>query len=560
MTKGDFAKRQNPLLLKNKPATSVGAAFSRPRDDKSRRRENASRGTINHMGENAAPTGFIKSKRRRVRKDNAKMPELNLRGLSEKEEWNKAGISVPEYDISAAAERAALSPEWVHFGAGNIFRGYIAAIADALLESGDMKAGITAVETFDTDIIKKIYNPFDNLALSVSLNADGSSKKRVIGGISRALTAENEDFEELKKVFRNESLQMVSFTITEKGYDGEIMNITAKLLNERFKASSAPLALVSMDNFQENGEKLKKSVIKAAEALDGGEFIGYIKNKISFPWSMIDKITPRPDAKVSAVLEAAGISGMNAVITSKNTYIAPFVNSEAAEYLVIEDDFPNGRPPLEKAGVYMTDRETVKLTERMKVTACLNPLHTALAVFGCLLGYSSIWEEMKDRELLALIRIIGYAEGLPAVLSPGIIDPKAFIDEVVNERLPNPFIPDAPQRIATDTSQKIPVRFCHTLRFYHERGGADRLIGIPLAIAGWLRYLRGTDDAGAPFEISPDPLLDGLKNAAPEDILKNKAVFDLDLSVGGLDEKILSYYGRMTEKGGVRKTLSEVLV
>lgn len=122
---------------------------------------------------------------------------------------------------------------------------------------------------------------------------------------------------------------------------------------------------------------------------------------------------------------------------------------------MVEDRFPNGRPPLEQAGVYMTDRETVNKTERMKVTTCLNPLHTALAVYGCMLGYTLICDEMKDATLVKLVKRLGYVEGLPVVVDPGILSPKAFIDEVVEQRLPNPFMPDSPQRIATDTSQKV---------------------------------------------------------------------------------------------------------
>ena len=90
-------------------------------------------------------------------------------------------------------------------------------------------------------------------------------------------------------------------------------------------------------------------------------------------------------------------------MTSKHTYIAPFVNAEESEYLVIEDDFPNGRPPLEAAGFIFAARDTVNKVERMKVCTCLNPLHTALAVFGCLLRYEHIWQEMRDPELRQLL-------------------------------------------------------------------------------------------------------------------------------------------------------------
>ena len=129
---------------------------------------------------------------------------------------------------------------------------------------------------------------------------------------------------------------------------------------------------------------------------------------------------------------------------------------------MIEDKFPNGRPALEAAGVYMTDRDTVNNTERMKVTTCLNPLHTALAVYGCLLGYTSIAAEMQDAQLKKLVEKIGYGEGMPVVVNPGIIDPMEFIHEVIDLRLPNPYIPDMPQRIATDTSQKVAIRLYGT--------------------------------------------------------------------------------------------------
>src|SRR5699024_6017700 len=142
------------------------------------------------------------------------------------------------------------------------------------------------------------------------------------------------------------------------------------------------------------------------------------------PWSMIDKITPRPDADVQKMLEEDGFEDPDLIITSRNTYTSPFVNAEEAEYLVIEDAFPNGRPPLEEAGVYFTDHETVDKAEMMKVTTSLNPLHTALAIYGNLLGYSFIHEEMKDPELNALVKKIGYDEGLPVVVYQGIINHK----------------------------------------------------------------------------------------------------------------------------------------
>ncbi len=127
------------------------------------------------------------------------------------------------------------------------------------------------------------------------------------------------------------------------------------------------------------------------------------------------------------------------VITSRNTYIAPFVNAEGPQYLVIEDCFPNGRPALEKAGVYMTDRDTVNKVERMKVTTCLNPLHTALAVYGCVLGYTLIADEMKDPLLNKLVRQIGPGgDSTVVTLIQGILSPEDFVNEVIDVRSTKP--------------------------------------------------------------------------------------------------------------------------
>jgi len=356
------------------------------------------------------------------------------------------------------------------------------------------------------------------------------------------------------------------------------MGCIAALCHERYVRGAHPLAMVSMDNCSHNGDKLFAAVEAFAKGwsekgkTDAG-FLNYVRDrqKISFPWTMIDKITPRPDEGVKTMLTVAGLEDIEGVITTKNTYVAPFVNAEETQYLVIEDAFPNGRPPLEKAGVLFTDRETVDKVEKMKVCTCLNPLHTALAVFGCLLGYTRISDEMKNPDLVNLVEGIGYQEGLPVVVDPGIINPREFIDVVIKTRLPNPFMPDTPQRIATDTSQKVPIRFGETIKAYIANGlDVNRLTLIPLVLAAWLRYLIGVDDKGIPFEVSPDPLYSSLASVlggirlgqkgpfhgALEPILSNSKIFALNLYEAGLGEKIESYFEEMMAgKGSVLTTL-----
>lgn len=531
--------------------------------------------------------------------------KLSYSGIADRTGWENAGVKLPSYNPAEIAAETRKAPVWLHFGAGNIFRGYIAALQDTLLGNGDAESGIIAAESFDYEIIDKIYTPFDNLALTATLCADGTTSLRVVGSLSEGVKADSSDeasYSRLKEIFRSPSLQMVSFTVTEKGYglnglDGaflpvvaddiaggpakakHIMSVTTAMLFERFSAKAGKIAVVSMDNCSHNGEKLRSAVLTVARAwtergFTGNDFLQWVsdENEVSFPWTMIDKITPRPSEVICERLASLGIESMAPVVTSRKTFIAPFVNTEKAQYLVIEDRFPNGRPALEKAGVYFTDRETVNKVERMKVTTCLNPLHTALAVYGCLLGYKSISAEMNDAELSRLVRAIGYDEGLKVVTDPLILSPREFIDEVVGQRLPNPFIPDTPQRIATDTSQKIAIRFGETIKAYSASPDLDEnsLVFIPLAIAGWLRYLLGVDDNGDRFERSPDPMLADLAKAldgislgntlraeeAFAPLFKNKSVFGADISGTAIAAKITAMFKELASgEGAVRATL-----
>jgi len=511
------------------------------------------------------------------------------------------GYSLPAFDIAKMRAHTADAPVWVHFGAGNIFRMFPAAMQQELLNQNLAESGIIVCETYDAELVDTVFAPYDNLTAAVTLKADGSMEKTIVASIASCFAA-SQSRPELDEIFKKPSLQMVSFTITEKGYavhgaDGNIlpfiaediaagpngakslMGLVTRLALTRYNAGKLPFALVSMDNCSHNGDKLRTAVLFMAEAwqktgLADAGFLTYLRDpeKVGFPLSMIDKITPRPSESVRDLLLADGLTDVEPIVTSKNTYAACFVNAEEVGYLVIEDVFPNGKPALEKAGVIFTDRATVDKVEKMKVCTCLNPLHTALAVFGCLLGHTSISGEMADASLRKLVEHIGYKEGLPVVVNPGIIDPQTFIDEVLMKRFPNPFVPDTPQRIACDTSQKIPVRFGETLKAYAAKGFAlTDLTYIPLFIAGWLRYLMAVDDAGNTFEPSPDPMLAVLRSAladvtlgggdyttALSPILGNAAIFGVDLCVHGLAPKILGFFNEMNAgPGAVARTLAK---
>ena len=532
--------------------------------------------------------------------------KLTRKGIKERDGWEKAGITLPGYDVEAVSEKAIREPGWVHFGIGNIFRVFIGGIADGLLEKGVLDRGITCVETFDYDVVDKIYRPYDNLGLNVILHGDGTREYKVLGALAEAVKARSSDpaqWNRLKEIFASPSLQLVSFTITEKGYalqkaDGtwfpfvqaDIQNgpdratgamaVLVAMLYERYQAGKYPLALVSMDNCSQNGARLRQSVLTMTEAwkeagfVDEG-FVRYVSDEktVAFPWTMIDKITPRPSEQIAADLENLGVEDMKPVITGRKTYIAPFVNAEKPQYLVIEDTFPNGRPALEEGfGVYMTDRNTVNLSERMKVTACLNPVHSATGPVGVVLGYDLFAHMLNTNDdMMKMARMVAYHEGLPVVSDPGILSPQAFVDELFQERFPNEYLGDTNLRLAVDVSQGVGIRFGETVKAYVEKyGDASGLTAIPLGIAGWLRYMLAVDDEGKEYELAPDPMNEEFQEqfkdivvGRPETfrdqlkpVLSNERLFFTDLYKAGLGDKIETMFREMIAgPGAVRATI-----
>ena len=511
-------------------------------------------------------------------------------------EWQAAGTKLPQYDVKAMREYTAEHPYWVHFGAGNLFREVQALIAQDLLNQGETKSGVIVAETFDADIISDAYKPFEDRGLSVILKSDGSVETELVASVAESfgVRAHDEVWDGLVRVFTNPELQFVTVTITEKGYaiknnDGELlpwiapeveggpdkaisaMGAITALLFERYKAGKLPIAMVSTDNFSQNGDRFHDVIVEfarlwAEKGFVPDDFVAYVDDPkvVAFPLTMIDRITPNPADSVSKLLADKGFGDNKIFHTAKGTNVAAFANAEETWYLVIEDTFPNGRPALDKAGVFLGDRDTVNKADEMKVTTCLNPVHTALAITGRLMSYDSMSATIGDPVLKALAERLAYVEGLPVVADPKIFSPKEFAEKVIDVRVPNPSLPDSPVRISTDTSQKVPIRFGVTIKKYIESPEHDinTLVAIPLAIAAWLRLLLGadgkaTDDHGNEITLSPDPRIaelqadlaslkvgGDLSNAEEvlKPILSDATLWNVDLTQTPLAAKVVEYF------------------
>ncbi len=532
--------------------------------------------------------------------------KLSIDGMKSRESLERNGVVLPTFDVGQMQQAGRDNPRWIHMGPGNIFRVYIARIAQEMIEAGH-NWPIAAVVPLDPSELDVQLAAHDYLTLGVTLHADGRRDLKVIAGLSEGLAPRREDdFSRLVDLARKPHVSLLSFTITEKGYAirdsrGELlrsihevfssdprgyqshtMALVASLLLHRFESGAQPITLLSCDNFSHNGDKLRDSILTIVDGWErsgsvSSDFTRWVRDpqRVGFPISVIDKITPRPNEGIANDLLELGFEDMDIKIPDR-TPLAGFVNTEPTEYLVVEDAFAGERPPLEDFGVKIASRQVCDDFEHMKVTTCLNPLHTALAVAGCILRFPTIDSEMRDPTLAALVHRLAWDEGLPVVVDPGIVKPTDFLREVELVRFPNPYLPDDPARIAMDTSQKIPIRFGETLKAYQERGlNLDSLTAMPLVFALWCRYLMAVDDAGEPFTLSPDPLLDELTSrvegfslgadataeeihAALQPILSNPTIFAVNLYDTPLGVKVESLFSDLIAGvGAVRTTLNK---
>lgn len=492
-------------------------------------------------------------------------------------------------------------PAWLHFGSGNIFRSYIAFIAQKLIVQDLLDTGIIVCEAYDEEILDISYKPNDCISLSCTLNNDGTFDINLVLSVVKALciNKDKDDRAFYLKALKNESLQIISFSITEKAYELYdangllLVNIKQDLdrdlsdaksilpllllgLYNRFKETKAPLTLLALDNCKHNGDKLKHSILHLAKLyFKQGKleesFLDYLDKSVSYPLSMIDKIAPRPDENILKKLLDKGFVLNKIVKTKKGTYTCDFVNSEKTAYLVIEDDFKNQRPPFDKANVCLTDRDTVMLCERMKIESLLNPLQTAVALCGMLLSKIYISDCMQDKNINLLVRTLGQ-EGLLVVEDPKVIKPLDFLYEAIDIRMPNPYINDTPARIATDSSCKIPIRLgLNVIRYINEHKDVLSLKAIPLVYALFIRYCAGYDDNLEKFNLANDLNLNYLKAIglninvnnpdaksieAIDALLCNIEIMGVDLKACNMYQKIFDLTLSMCQgKGSIQKTL-----
>jgi fructuronate reductase len=391
----------------------------------------------------------------------------------------------PSYDLGAV--RCGV----VHLGLGGFHRAHQAPVFDRLLNAGHSGWGVVSVGIRSPDLAERLAAQ-DGL-YSV-LEREGETRRlTVCGAIRRALVAADEPA--AVEAIADPAVQVVTLTVTEKGYDGgPVWPLLARALARR-RAAGAPLTIASCDNLVGNGEKAKAALLAAAPA----DLTDWIAAACAFPDSMVDRITPAPTAADLDEVEAMlGVRDEAAVVTE------PFWQ------WVIEDRFAAARPPLEAAGVQVV--RDVAPFERAKLRL-LNAAHSALAYVGLGCGFAFVHEAFAWPPLAKLVEQLWDEAGATLTPAPGL-DIARYRAELAR-RFRNPSLAHRLAQIAEDGSRKLPQRLLPTLAERCAAGVASP--AIVFALAAWLTCLDGRDDAGRAIQLI-DPALPELRKALDDGV------------------------------------------
>jgi fructuronate reductase/mannitol 2-dehydrogenase len=435
---------------------------------------------------------------------------IRARRLSDRTLARHAGsVSVPTYD------RHALVPSVVHMSVGSFHRSHQAMYFDALAEQGITNAwGLVGVGLRRPEM-RAALAAQDGLYTVVARGVDGD-EARVVGVIGRYLFAP-EDRAAVVDALADARTRVVTLTITRNGYkvdpatghfasdDADVLadlatptqprsalGFLVEALDRRRRAGLPPFTVLSCDNAPDNGTLTRRAVCSFARLRDPA-LADWIADHGAFPSSMVDRITPQTtDEDREMVARQFGIRDRWPVITE------PF------SQWVVEDRFSDGRPPLDAVGVRFVD--DVRPYALVK-TRMLNGSHCALGPLGYLAGHRTTDGAVSDRVFRHYLRRMMADEIAPILPPPAGLDLERYRESVLR-RLANATLADPLARLCRNGSVKVPQHIVSSIVEIRARGGAHPL--LTMAVAGWLRYLRGTDENGEPVPIE-DPAAERLQ-------------------------------------------------
>jgi mannitol 2-dehydrogenase len=370
----------------------------------------------------------------------------------------------------------------VHIGVGRFHRSHQAVYLDRLLdEEVSDRWGIVGVgprsDGNRTELLRQ------GCRYSVLERAPSGDRVRVVGSLLDYLSAPRQPARTLATLASDQT-KVVSLTVTGDGYEdgGTAPELLVEALRVRRETGTRPFTVLSCDNLPENGMAARRAVVSRARLREEG-LADWIERSVSFPSSVVDRITPVAEHSHRRLLERDyGIRDL-----------APVVCEDFCQW-IIEDDFCNVRPPLEQVGVhFVADVGAYELHKKR----LLNGTHSAIGYLGHLSGYERIDEAVTD----PLLR--DFAESLMEEVAPLLPDVLGLdVDhyrETLLERFGNPRIGDRLQRLCARGSTKMPAYLLPSLREAVERRLPHAV--LTLALAAWIRYLTGVDFEGRPIEV-----------------------------------------------------------
>ena len=474
-------------------------------------------------------------------------------------------VALPRYD------RREVTTGIVHIGVGNFHRSHQAMYIDTLMNSGAaMNWGICGIGLQPSNVaLRDALAAQDGLYTLVIRHADGTWDARVIGSIVEYLFAPDDQEAAIEKMAAP-STRIVSLTVTEGGYNlgavtGEfnasdeavmadvrpgavprtVFGLVTEALARRQARGIPAFTILSCDNIQGNGH-VSRRVFTAFARLRDPELADWMNRQVRFPNGMVDRITPKTTEEDRAELSRRfGIDDQWPVLCE------PFTQ------WVLEDDFANGRPPLEDAGVQIVS--DVEPYELMKLRL-LNASHQALCYPGHLVGYRLVHEVATAPLFAGFLLDYMTREAIPTLRPVPGVDVGQYANQLI-ERFGNPEVGDTLARLCTDGSDRIPKFLLPVIR--GQLAAGRPFTRSAAVVASWARYAEGTDENGAPHDINDD-LAPQLHAAARRQrrhrtafLEDNRAVFG-DLAG---DPRFTAVYSSILTAlldHGVRKTLSDL--
>ncbi len=423
-------------------------------------------------------------------------------------------VERPRFDL------AAVQPGIVHLGLGGFHRAHMARYVHNLMQTRPdmLQWGIVGAGLMPGDRrMAESLQPQDALYTLVE-RSFAEETVTVIGSLAAVVFA-GEDSTALLAAIDKPQIRIVSLTVTENGYclnratkrldpahpliqadlaqperPRSAIGILVEALRRRRAAGIAPFTALSCDNIQHNGTVLRDAVLTLARLRDPA-LADWIAAEVSFPSTMVDRITP-----VTSDADRATLAGRHGIADRW-----PVV-SETFMQWVIEDRFPQGRPAWEEVGAqFVAD---VAPYEFMKLRL-LNTSHLAVSGMGRLIGYVTIDEAMADPAMTRFMVALMDRETGPTLPPMPGIDLAAYKRTLV-ERFANTAIKDTVERVNTDAPLNVLV---DPLRDRLAAGAPVDLLS--LALAAWLRRVRGEDEQGQPIDVR-HPLAGLLRSKALE--------------------------------------------